>query len=239
MKYRIQLYTQLKKIIFLILGLFSFNILFAQNPNIILGRPTDNAITASILFDKDVDYFIEYGTQSGTYPMKSISYKGLSGKPEEIDILNLTANTTYFYRVNYKLTTNVNYTISAEYSFHTQRLKGEQFSFTLEADEHLYDKKGVKSMYQITLNNQAKDKPDFMMSLGDIFGDDHNPYTITSGALDSLHKDYRPFLGSICHSIPFYVCLGNHEGENDFYYTKSPPNNLSIWGTLWRKYYFP
>ncbi len=239
MKKRNQLYSIYKQTFLYIIGMLLFSTLSAQNLNIILGRPTDNAVTASILFDKDVDYFIEYGTVSGSYPTKSVAYKGLAGKPDEIDITGLTASTKYFYRVNYKLITSVNYTISTEYSFHTQRLKGEEFSFTLEADEHLYDKKGVKNMYQVTLNNQAKDKPDFMMSLGDIFGDDHNPYTITSGALDSLHKDYRPFLGSICHSIPFYVCLGNHEGENDFYYTKTPPNNLSIWGTLWRKYYFP
>lgn len=61
-------------------------------------------------------------------------------------------------------------------------------------------------MYQVTLNNQAKDKPDFMLSLGDIFGDDHNWQTITSKELDDLHKNYRPFLGSICHSIPF-MCV--------------------------------
>jgi hypothetical protein len=68
-----------------------------------------------------------------------------------------------------------------------------------------------------------------MLSLGDIFGDDHNPFTITSAELDVLHANYRPFLGSICHSIPFYVCLGNHEGENDYYLGKTPPNNLAIW----------
>lgn len=49
-------------------------------------------------------------------------------------------------------------------------------------------------MYNVTLGNEAADKPDFMLSLGDIFGDDHYPFTITSGGLDSLHRDYRPFL---------------------------------------------
>jgi hypothetical protein len=94
-------------------------------------------------------------------------------------------------------------------------------------------------MYRVTLNNQLQDKPDFMLSLGDIFGDDHYPNTIRSGELDTLHLNYRPFLGSICHSVPFYVCLGNHEGENDYYLAKNPPNNLAVWGTKWRKYYYP
>jgi hypothetical protein len=33
--------------------------------------------------------------------------------------------------------------------------------------------------------------------------------------------------------------LGNHEGENDFYYSFTPPNNLCVWGTQWRKFYYP
>lgn len=78
-----------------------------------------------------------------------------------------------------------------------------------------------------------------MLSLGDIFGDDHNPTTITSAELKDLHSYYRPYLGNICNSIPFYVCLGNHEGENNYYLAKTPPNNLAINGTLWRKYYYP
>ena len=31
----------------------------------------------------------------------------------------------------------------------------------------------------------------------------------------------------------------SHEGENDYYLNQNPPNNLAIWGTYWRKYYYP
>ncbi len=223
----------------LVLCLTNITWLHAQTFNIILGRPTDKTVTASIMFNQNTDYFFEYGTQKGVYTQTSANYTATANKPDEIDLTNLTANTQYFYRVKYKATSASTFINSTEYSFYTQRAKGSTFTFTIEADEHLYDKKGVRNMYQVTLNNQAKDKPDFMLSLGDIFGDDHNPYTITSPELDALHADYRPFLGSICHSVPFYVCLGNHEGENDFYLTKTPPNNLTVWATQWRKYYYP
>lgn len=213
--------------------------LSAQNFNIILGRPTDKSVTASIVFNQNTDYYFEYGTQKGAYSQTSSMFTATANKPDEIDLVNLTTNTQYFYRVKYKSTSSSTYMNSDEYSFFTQRAKGSTFTFTVEADEHLYDKKGVRNMYQVTLNNQAKDKPDFMLSLGDIFGDDHNPFTITSAELDALHADYRPYLGSLCHSVPFYVCLGNHEGENDYYLTKNPPNNLTVWGTQWRKYYYP
>jgi hypothetical protein len=212
---------------------------YSQTENIILGRPTDSAITASILFERNTLFYIQYTTKLGQYNDSNSINTALAGVPFEIELTRLQPNTQYYYRLKYHLTTESKFRPSREYSFHTQRSKGSTFSFTIEADEHLYDKKGVKSLYQICLNNQAKDKPDFMLSLGDIFGDDHNPFTITSAELDKLHKDYRPFIGSIAHSVPFYVCLGNHEGENDYYMSINPPNNLAIWGTQWRKFYYP
>ena len=221
------------------LFVFTHAFLFAQTKSIILGRPTDTSITASILFDQNVNYYLEYGTQSGTFLKTTAVFANKANTPDEIVLQNLSPNTKYFYRIQYHLLPISFYTPTPEYSFNTQRAKGSSFTFTIEADEHLYDKKGVKSIYQLCLNNQAKDKPDFMLSLGDIFGDDHYPFTITSAQLDALHKDYRPFLGSICHSVPFYVCLGNHEGENDYYLAKTPPNNLAVWGTQWRKFYYP
>ena len=228
-----------KQVFLIVICLHASILTFSQKCNIILGRPSDHAITASIMFDQSVDFYIDYGTQSNTYTSKSVAFTASSNKPEEIDLTNLAANTKYYYVVNYKTTTATSYQKTPEYSFHTQRAKGTEFTFTVEADEHLYDKKGDRATYQTCLNNQAKDAPDFMMTLGDIFGDDHNPNTITSYELDTLHRSYRPFIGSLCHSVPFYVCLGNHEGEMDYYMNKKPGENLAVWGTQWRKYYYP
>ena len=211
----------------------------AQQKSIILGRPTDTSITASILFDQNVYYYIEYGTVSGAYPLVTTTYTNVSNTPDEIDLVNLVANTKYYYRMVYKLVGSANFNTTPEYSFNTQRSPGSAFTFTLESDEHLYDKKGIREMYQVTLANQAADKPDFMLSLGDIFGDDHTPTTTTSADMDALHKDYRQYLGQICHSVPFFVCLGNHEGENDYYLNQNPPFNIGVWGTQWRKFYYP
>ena len=211
----------------------------AQQKSIILGRPTDTSITASILFDQNVYYYIEYGTVSGAYPLVTTTYTNVSNTPDEIDLVNLVANTKYYYRMVYKLVGSANFNTTPEYSFNTQRSPGSAFTFTLESDEHLYDKKGIREMYQVTLANEAADKPDFMLSLGDIFGDDHTPTTTTSADMDALHKDYRQYLGQICHSVPFFVCLGNHEGENDYYLNQNPPFNIGVWGTQWRKFYYP
>ena len=211
----------------------------AQQKSIILGRPTDTSITASILFDQNVYYYIEYGTVSGAYPLVTTTYTNVSNTPDEIDLVNLVANTKYYYRMVYKLVGSANFNTTPEYSFNTQRSPGNAFTFTIESDEHLYDKKGIREMYQVTLANEAADKPDFMLSLGDIFGDDHTPTTTTSADMDALHKDYRQYLGATCHSVPFFVCLGNHEGENDYYLNQNPPFNIGVWGTQWRKFYYP
>jgi len=231
--------SSIKTIFIFALFIYLFNTSFSQIPNIILGRPTDSSITLSILNNQISQTFVEYGLNSGALNSNSVEFTNTAGVAVEFELNNLLPNTKYYYRLKYKSPASTSYSSTPEYSFYTQRAVGSTYTFTLEADEHLYDKKGVKNMYNITLDNQAADKPDFMLSLGDIFGDDHEPLTITSGALDTLHKDYRPFLGRICHSIPFYICLGNHEGENDYYASLTPPNNLMYWATQWRKFYYP
>jgi glutaredoxin-related protein len=211
----------------------------AQTNTIILGRPTDKSVTASILFDQNVDFYLEYGLKTSNYAQKTNNFANVANTPDEIDMTGLLPNTKYFYRLRYKLKTATTFLASAEYSFQTQRAKGETFSFTVEADEHLYDKKGIRSLYEICLANQLSDKPDFMLSLGDTFGDDHTPTTTTSNDMRDLHKDYLQHLGKICHSVPFFFCLGNHEGENGYYLKQNPPNNIATYGTIWRKFYYP
>ncbi|MCX6223396.1 MAG: metallophosphoesterase [Bacteroidia bacterium] len=212
----------------------------AQTLNEILGRPTDSTITISILVNQQTDLYWEYGTATGTFSNVTDNCTAAKDIPLEVDFTGLIPNTKYYYRTRYRPAgTAVSYLSGPEHTFQTQRAKGSTFTFTIESDEHLYDKKGVRSIYQICLANQAADGPDFMLSLGDIFGDDHQPLTTTSADMDQLHRDYRPYLGSICHSVPFFVCLGNHEGEFDYYLSQTPPDNIGIYGTLWRKFYYP
>ena len=226
------------RIAVLILLLSIGNSLFAQNESIVLGRPTDTSMTASILFDQNVQYYLQYGTKSGNYSNTTTTYTNTANTPDEITMSGLQGDTRYYYKMFYKLIGASSYSTTPEYNFHTQRAKDSSFTFTLESDEHLYDY-GSPALYVYTLQNEAKDKPDFMMSLGDIFGDDHTPTTTTAADMDSLHRVYRPRLGAITHSIPFFLSIGNHEGEKDYWLKQTPPNNIGVYGTLARKKYFP
>ncbi|MEI6489490.1 MAG: T9SS type A sorting domain-containing protein [Bacteroidota bacterium] len=218
----------------------SGNPLRSQTYNIVLGRPTDTSITVSTMFNQNTDFYIQYGTQVGVYVTNTNTITNIANIPNHVDLHNLIGDTKYYYRIQHRPAgTSGSFVATQEYSFRTQRAVGSTFKFTLEADEHLYDKKGVDNMYKVTLKNQQADNPDFMLSLGDIFGDDHHPYTISYQFLDSLHAYYRPLLGDVTSSIPFYVCLGNHEGEKQFYLDSVPPNNMAVWGSLARKKYYP
>ncbi|MBU3700354.1 MAG: T9SS type A sorting domain-containing protein [Candidatus Kapabacteria bacterium] len=220
------------------LCLLTAQTLLSQEYSVILGRPTDRSITASVYFAKPTEYYLEYGTLSGMYTQQSATVTSKAGESVKTDLVDLGPNTKYVYRVRYRAVGGTTFQPTPEYTFRTQRARGEAFTFLVEADEHLYDKKGIRSMYQITLENMKKDSADFMLSLGDTFGDDHEPTTTTSQDMDDLHRDYLQYLGSVCHSLPFYFCLGNHEGESGYYLKQNAPNNIAVWGTLWRKFYY-
>lgn len=217
---------------------FAVQSIFAQNKSIILGRPSDVAITVSILFDQKVEFYLEYGTSKGVYSARTNTISNAANQPNKVELTPLLPNTKYFYRLRHRLLGASSFVLSPEYIFQTQRAPGNSFKFVVEADEHLYDKKGVRNLYKIALDNEAKDSADFMLSLGDTFGDDHTPNTTTSADMNDLHKDYLQYLGAVCHSMPFFFCLGNHEGENGYYLKQNAPNNIAVYGTQWRKYYY-
>lgn len=207
--------------------------------SLILGMPEDQSVTVNALFAKGGEVFWEFGKIPGQYTQMTEKYSVTKDTPVVGLVKGLTAETKYYYRTRFKPSGSQDEPeAGAEHSFHTQRFPGSSFVFTVESDEHLYDKKGSPGIYKICLNNQLLDQPDFMFSLGDTFGDDHNATNITAGQLDQLHRYYRPLLGAICHSVPLFLCLGNHEGENNYYMGLNPPNNLAINGTLKRKLYF-
>ncbi len=161
--------------VFLLL-LFAAQRARAQTFNEILGRPTDKSVTISALFSQVVQTKFEFGTSPLGLSQSTYTVTSLPETPVVMGLLPLAPNTRYYYRTVYK-TPGPIFNFGPIRTFHTQRAPGSTFRFTVEADEHLYDKKGVRSLYEICLQNQARDSADFMFSLGDTFGDDHTPLT--------------------------------------------------------------
>jgi hypothetical protein len=212
---------------------------YSQQMTEILGRPTNNSITFNVLFDTQVDAYFEYGTQKGSYSNQTAVITSAADQPVETKIEGLASATRYYYRTRYRKTGQSTYLASAEHTFITQRKPGSTFRFTIESDPHPYDKKGCWPLWDICLANQLSDTADFMIDMGDTFGDDHNPTTITSNEVQQLQLSCRNFFGKVCHSLPFIFCIGNHEGESGYYLLQTPPNNLAMYETNWRKLYYP
>jgi len=211
----------------------------AKSFNLILGRPSDRSITISLLPLLDLEIYIEYRSSLAGEWKKTESRTVWSGIHELFQLENLSPDCRYLYRVIYRDSQSQHISTGDEHRFCTQRSPASSFIFTVEADPHPYDKKGCHRLWDLCLRNQMQDSADFIFDLGDTFGDDHAPYAITSEAMRQLRLNGRFHFSQVCHSLPLYCCMGNHEGESGYYLLQTPPNNLAVYGTQWRKYYFP
>ncbi|MFY8020162.1 MAG: FlgD immunoglobulin-like domain containing protein [Bacteroidia bacterium] len=205
----------------------------------ILGRPTDKSITIQLLFDDTVEVKIQYGLISGVYDQVTSSKIFPPGIPAEIELNGLQANTAYFYRVQYRLPSQVIFQSRPEHNFQTKRSIGNGYTFIVQADPHL-DTQSDTALYQLCLNNQLDDHPDFMIDLGDFIMTDklkNKANIITRDTITYRCELLRSYYEKICHSVPLYIALGNHEGEAGWN-LNGTANNIGIWNTIDRKKYF-
>ena len=207
--------------------------------NVILNRPAASSISLSLLPRRSLTLYCEYRPLTASAVRRTSEQTIQRGSSASLLLSDLTPDTPYTYRLFFRDTAAAQFTAGDEHFFHTARGRGRSFTFTVESDPHLYDKKGCAALMRIALQNQAQDHPDFMLDLGDTFGDDHNPFTITKGEIEQLHLNMRDHLGLVCHSIPFFFCIGNHEGEFGYYLEQTPPENIAVYATLARQRWFP
>jgi predicted phosphodiesterase len=206
----------------------------AHAVDLVLGRPTRNAITLSILVYEELEGYVAYGTQKGTYTGETPKQKFVKGQPVELLITPLQSNTRYYYQFRSKGAGAASFTSSHEYSFITPRPPGSTFTFTVQADPHL-DYSTDTDVYQKSLTNALLAKTDFHIDLGDTFmTDKYTDYKLAA----PQYLAQRYYFGLIGHSAPVFLVLGNHDGEQT---TKGGPGleTMAVWSNLMRKKYFP
>jgi predicted phosphodiesterase len=194
----------------------------ASSFNVVLGRPTDNSITLSMLSAADQTVSIDYGTSSGSYTSHTDPAVLQANLPREIIIDDLAPDTEYFYSIN-----------GVENTFHTARASGSTFTFTIQADSHL-DSNTSPQVYEQTLANQRADHPDFVIDLGDTFmTEKYKPYTDAA----PQYRAQRYFMSQLADTASLFLALGNHDGEG------APRGNvgteISTWAASTRIKYFP
>lgn len=218
----------------------------AQSYSEILGRPTDTSITMSIMFDRDMEVFWEYGTASGSYSVNTAVYTIYDSIPLEVDFSNLSTNTKYFYRLRYRVVgSGGTFLPGTEHSFYTHRPPGSSFSFAVEADPHL-DTNCIPEALTLTMQNMLAKGVDFMVDLGDNFLSEK--YVLQPGQQQPIahYRDtinyrtvlFRKYYGALCHSAPLYLTIGNHEGELGWKLNNTD-SSMPVAAANLRKLYYP
>jgi hypothetical protein len=194
--------------------------------DLILGRPTRDTITASVLAYQDTEGFVAYGTQPGDYTRQTPTRRFKKGETVELLLNSLRPDTRYYCQFRSRSGD------SAAYSFHTPRPPGSSFSFTVIADSHL-DENTSPVLYERTLANAATDAPDFHIDLGDTF---------MSEGYSELHQATAQYLAQRYYfgllRAPLFLVPGNHDGESGRYLDNTT-NNLATWSRMMRTTYFP
>jgi hypothetical protein len=216
--------------------------------NILLARPTDHSITANIIPDTDVEFYAEYGVESGVYTEQTPSYFGTADEVVEFVIDGLPANTLNYYHLVYRQIGVSEWNQGDEYQFWTQRPPGSSYTFTIVSDSHLGQYGGQDAdeleLYALTLDNVEGENPDFHIDLGDTYAMDPSPLGSVMTPEEAMTAYYvqKPYLGEITHSIPFFQAIGNHENEEGWNFDDvfaDPDQSLAIVGMTARKYYIP
>jgi len=191
--------------------------------NIVLGRPTNDSIAISIMNRVNGNVgslpgdsaYVEYGTQTGIYAFDNENSPVISSSDEPIviNLSGLTANTKYFYRVNYKVADSNQYSAGDEHSFYTQRATDTTFSFGVQGDSHperFNSKMFNAELYDLTMAQIQAKQPDLYFMLGDDFSAE-NPI---AGYKADYVSEYRvgvlgddPNLASRCNNSNNPNCI--------------------------------
>lgn len=214
----------------------------------LMGRVTDSSAVVALYSLIDTDVYVQYGVSPGLYAGETTPLLGNPGEaPIQVEITDLQADTEYYYRLACRRAGAGDYEFADEHSFHTQRPRGSAFRFSVTADEHLQNMMAYPqtvddmALYRRTLENVAAADPDFWISLGDFA---HTEFltardVVSQDEAVKRYLDQRDYIDRIGHSIPFYLVIGNHEGEQGWYYDFDNPGSngesLAVWSTIARK----
>jgi len=201
---------------------------------VVLGRPEAASVTLSLLWQAGADTVLVWAKDSEKLPQEGRRITLEAGEPKLAVINGLSPDTRYTYALLDAATKKRLLPAGGPGSFHTARAKGSAFTFTVQADSHL-DGGCSPEIYRRELANALAEGPDFHIDLGDTF------MTEKHVSRDSASKQYaaqRYYFGLIGQSVPIFLVLGNHDGENLDRRGKTQADGLAVWSHNMRTRYF-
>ncbi|MBL9209023.1 MAG: metallophosphoesterase family protein [Opitutaceae bacterium] len=202
--------------------------------DLVLGRPTRDTITVSVLAYAAREGFLVYGTQPGKYDRETPPRTFAAGEPVEIELSGLSADTRHYYRLRSRPVGASAWEDSVEGTFMTARPPGAAFTFTVQADPHL-DYGTDPAVYRKSLANALAARTDFHVDLGDTFMTDKYPKFTAAAPQYLAQRHYFSLLGP---GAPVFLVLGNHDGEQPGR-GGDGPESMAVWSNGMRKKYFP
>lgn len=197
--------------------------------DVVLGRVADRSVVVSLLaYQSDPTVQLRYGVEGGTLGAPA-AVALQRGTPTHHPLAGLRPDTAYRYQVQ-----GGDGAVLAQGRFHTARAPGSRFTVTLTADSHL-DQNTSVPLYRQSLANALADAPDFHIDLGDTFMTEKHADR-ASAAQQYLAQ--RFYFGEVAHSLPTFLVLGNHDGE-EVRHRKGGAESLAVWSNAQRKRYFP
>ncbi len=183
------------------------------------------SMTTSESFFGDIQFRVRYSTHrnsvydSLTYS-PTITVSGTSSRGV-LTLSGLSSGTTYYYIPEWKLTSDSTWTeIGTISKFTTSRAKGSTYSCGIWTDTHIsrtvldnafLDSAAAWKNEQVW--NRVSDVCDFCVSLGDELSFPVNDFIYNQTDSDGWSADWREYARPILDAMPFYQCIGNHEGE--------------------------
>jgi hypothetical protein len=210
----------------------------------LLGRPTDHSATLTMAAAFEVAAQVQWGTTSGGYTAETPAVTVPADGRFLAMLEGLMPDTRYFYRVRYRRAGGSDFVARNEGSFHTQRLPGSTFTFTVQADPHL-DENSDLALYRQALANVLADGPDFHVDLGDTFMCEKHSVPLTAtvrtapdqATVDARYLYERANFGLVTRTVPLFLVNGNHEGEWGWL-ADGTAGNIAVWATLARQWFF-
>jgi hypothetical protein len=202
----------------------------------ILGRPTTDSITLSLLATGNIEIFVQYGKASGKYDVQTSVSNLQRDQPQELKITGLNKDTQYYYRLRHRLTGETDFSAGVEGTFHSQRTAGGSFVFTVEADPH-FDNNTDPAKLKLTFQNILNEHPDLDIDLGDTFMTEKLAFRSFTQVVN-LYATKRNDFNIFSNSVPIFLALGNHDGESGGA-LNGTENNIAVWASKARQLYYP
>jgi hypothetical protein len=193
--------------------------------NELLTNPDSTSVQVSVVPNESgARIYVEYGDDPGQYSMVTPPQTSDAGVMLVFVMEGLERDETYHYRLIHKKSGETVFGANPERSFKTQKSEGESFTFIHMTDSHVgmyLDPSNPDFVWRRKVTSDSIDQinlenPDFVIDTGDTYMTHiggGSPF-ISQLETDSRYSQSRNYYENL--NSPYFLSLGNHEGEFDF-----------------------